>query len=75
MKKIVQFSPLVAPDDDESDELAELTSIVEGMTSRDMEICSRIVQAVIEKSQRVGAAATNAALAQALHDIERASMI
>ena len=57
------------------DDLAELTSVVEGMTSRDLQICLRIVLAVIDMSQRLGAAETNAALARAVQDMERASMI
>jgi serine/threonine protein kinase HipA of HipAB toxin-antitoxin module len=63
------------PDLEYSDDLDELTSIVEDLTSRDLEICSRIVLAVIEMTERLGAAATNTALTRAVRDIERASMI
>jgi hypothetical protein len=57
------------------DELAELACLIKGMNSRDLGICSRIVVSVVEKCKRAGAAATNAALEQALRDLERASMI
>jgi hypothetical protein len=62
-------------DFDLDEDVAELTSIIQGMTSRDLQICSRIVLAVIEMNERIGAAATNAALAGAVRDIQRASMI
>jgi hypothetical protein len=57
------------------DELAEVTAIIEDMNSRDLKICSHIVQAVREKFERAGAPATNMALEQALREIARASMI